>query len=111
MPRYRIYYLRDSQRPHFRSAPPVPGPLRLKRKDYQEEGVIEASSPYAAWKSSREETGRRPIEVGDALELDAGMLYVCRWAGFEEAQWRVPEPHPPLAEAPAGGAGAGPQAS
>ncbi len=95
MPRYRIYYLRESQRQHFRHAPPAAVPPKLKMKDYQPEGEIEASSPYAAWKQMREAGGeRRPIEVGDALETDAGALLLCRYVGFEEAQWFVPEPPP-----------------
>lgn len=100
MPRYRIHYLKDSQQQHFRSAPPVAGPLKLKLKDYQEGGEIEASSPYAAWKHLKEIADRRPIEVGDALETDTGVLYVCRWAGFEEAQWYLPEPPPIIQKSP-----------
>jgi hypothetical protein len=91
MPRYRIYYLKESQRQHFRNAPPVPGPLKIKLKDYQEGGEIEAASPYAAWKQIQGTEDRPPIGVGDVLETDTGALYVCRWAGFEEAQWRLPE--------------------
>ena len=99
MPRYRIYYLKETQRQHFRNAPPVPGPLKLKLKDYQEGGEIEASSPYSAWKQLKDTAERRPIEVGDALATDTGSLYVCRWAGFEEAQWYLPEP-PPMSQTP-----------
>ncbi len=100
MPRYRIHYLKDSPRQHFRSAPPVAGPLQLKLKDYQEGGEIEASSPYAAWKHLKETADRRPLEVGDALETDTGALYVCRWAGFEEARWYFPEPPPIMPQPP-----------
>jgi hypothetical protein len=91
MPRYRIHYLKESQRQHFRNAPPVTGPLKIKLKDYQEGGEIEAASPYAAWKQIQATQDRRPIEVGDAVETDAGALYLCRWAGFEEAHWHLPE--------------------
>jgi hypothetical protein len=91
MARYRIYYLKESQRMHFRSAPPAPGPLKLKRKDYEEGGQVEAPTPYVAWKELREIGEPRPIEVGDALELDTGALLVCRWQGFEEASWYLPE--------------------
>ena len=91
MPRYRIYYLKESQRQHFQQAPAT-GPLKLKMKDYEPDGEIEASSPYAAWKQLREAEGeRRPIEVGDALETDTGALVVCKYVGFEEAQWHIPE--------------------
>ena len=101
MARYRIYYLKDSHRPQFRHAPPSPGPVKLKMRDYQPGGEIEASSPYAAWKQTREEQGeRRPIEVGDALETDTGALLVCKFVGFEEAQWWLPEAPPPPAVTP-----------
>src|SRR3989442_763637 len=103
MVRYRIYYLKESQRQHFRHAPPAPGPLNLKMKDYEPGGDIEASSPYAVWKHMRAKlddgVARRPIGVGDALETDTGTLLVCKYVGFEEAQWWVPEP-PPTAVAP-----------
>ena len=96
MARYRIYYLKDGHRQQFRQTPPAPDPVTLKMRDYVPGGEIEASSPYAAWKEMRTESGeRRPIEVGDALETDAGALLVCKFVGFEEAHWWVPEP--PLA--------------
>jgi len=95
MPRYRIHYLKESQREHFRHAAPSPSPLRLKLKDYQPGESIEAPTPYAAWKKMRDEGSGRPIDVGDALESEAGALVVCRYVGFEDAQWFVPEPPPP----------------
>jgi hypothetical protein len=101
MARYRIYYLRESQRQHFRQAPPAPGPLKLKLKDYEASGEIEAASPYTAWKQLQETPGElRPISVGDALETETGALLICRYAGFEEAQWFVPEAvsQPPVQE-------------
>ena len=102
MARYRIYYLRESQRQHFRQAPPAPGPLKLKLKDYQPGGEIESASPYTAWKQSQETPGELPpIGVGDALESDTGALLLCRYVGFEEAEWFVPEAvsPPPAPEA------------
>ena len=92
MPRYRIYYLKESQRPHFRNGPPAPGPLKLKMKDYQPGGAIEAATPYAAWKQLREQEGEAaPIQVGDVLEADTGALLVCKYVGFEPAEWFVLE--------------------
>ncbi len=102
MPRYRIHYLRESQRQHFRNAPPSPPPHRLKQKDYQAGGEIDAENPYAVWKQMREVAGDiRPIEIGDALEAETGALFLCRYVGFEEAQWHVPEPDPTPAATPA----------
>jgi hypothetical protein len=97
MPQFRIYYLKDPQRQHFRRLPPgnaQSGPLLLKLRDYEVGGEIEAASPYAAWKELRKAHSRRSIGVGDALETDTGGLLVCRWVGFEEARWHVPEPPP-----------------
>jgi len=90
MARYRIYYLKESHRQQFRDAPPRPGLAQLKRKDYEEGGEIEAAAPYVAWQQTRSEGSRRQIEVGDALETDSGALLLCRYAGFEEAQWWRP---------------------
>jgi hypothetical protein len=101
MARYRIYYLKESQRQHFRQAAPLPGPLKLKPRDYEPGGDLDAPSPYAAWKLLQERGGERPIGVGDALESDTGALLVCRYVGFEEAHWFVPEPaSPPLSPEP-----------
>ncbi len=94
--RYRIHYLRESQRQHFRNVAPAAGPVKLKPKDHQPGGEVEATSPYAVWKQMREQPGdQRPIEVGDALETETGALLVCKYVGFEEAQWFVPEPAEP----------------
>ncbi len=98
MPRYRIFYLKESQRRHFQQAAPGQGPPKLKMKDYEPGGEIEAVSPYAVWKTLREGVGeQRAIQVGDALESDTGALVVCKYVGFEETQWFVPEPETPPA--------------
>ena len=111
MPRYRIYYLKESQRVHFRNGPPAPGPVKLKMKDYAPAETMEAETPYAAWKQSREPEGEAPpIQVGDALEADTGALLVCKFVGFEPAEWFVPEP-PPAAAASEPAAGAPPAAT
>lgn len=105
MPRYRIHYLKESQREHFRHSAPSPAPLLLKSKDYRPGGEIEASTPYAVWKKMRAEGPDQPIDLGDALESETGALLVCRYVGFEEAQWFVPEAAPtgqPGDAAPAG---------
>ena len=107
MPCYRIHYLKESQRQHFRNAAPASDPLKLKPKDYQPGGEIEATSPYAAWKQMREAGGdQRPIDIGDALEADTGALFVCKYVGFEEAQWLVPEAPESAATATPGAAAA-----
>ncbi len=110
MPRYRIFYLKESQRRHFQQAPPGQGPAKLKMKDYEPAGEIEAASPYAAWKQLREGEGeRRAIQVGDALESDTGTLVVCKYVGFEETQWFVPEPSEASAATPSATPPEGPE--
>jgi hypothetical protein len=35
-----------------------------------------------------------PLAVGDLLEAEDGQLRICKYVGFEPAQWVVPEPKP-----------------
>lgn|SRR5579872_5870944 len=92
MPSYRIYKLKDHLRQPFRSAPHVSGSATIKPRDYEPAETVEASSPYAAYFALRESD--RPLEVGDLLEADNGSLRICKFVGFEEAQWLVPEAVP-----------------
>jgi hypothetical protein len=34
----------------------------------------------------------RSVSVGDVLETPSGQLRICKYVGFEEARWLVPEP-------------------
>ena len=90
MPLYRIYRMKDSPRQQFRWAPHVSGCASVKPKDYDQQGEIEALHEYDAWKSLRE--SGRSLAVGDLLEADAGRLSICKYVGFEPAQWILPEP-------------------
>jgi hypothetical protein len=89
MPSFRIHRLRENQRHQFRWAPHTSGSTGVKPRDYQEAGAIEAPNVYAAWSNLRG-TGS-PIEVGDLLEKENGALLICKYVGFEEARWAVPE--------------------
>ena len=89
MPVYRIHRLKESQRKHFRWAPHTSGATSVKPADYIEEGLTEATTPYAAWFHLKE--GKRPLEVGDLLENLDGELCICKYVGFEQARWVVPE--------------------
>ena len=94
--------MKDSPRQQFRWAPHVSGCASLKPKDYEQRGEIEALHEYDAWKILRE--AGDPLLVGDLLELD-GRLRVCKYVGFEPAEWLLPEikqPAPPAEPAPAG---------
>lgn len=96
MPVYKIHRLRDSAQEQFRWAPHTGGATAVKPKDYQEAGRVEAASEYAAWEVLRQ--AGTPLRVGDLLEIESGALSVCKYVGFEEAQWVAAEPK-------AGGAG------
>lgn len=99
MPLYRIYRMKDAPRQHFRWAPHVSGCASVKPKDYEQRGEIEAQHEYDAWKALRE--AGESLAVGDLLEADAGRLSICKYVGFEPAQWVLPEPKPEAAEAAA----------
>ena len=95
MPRYRIHRLKDVPSENFRWAPHTGGLAIVKPKDYDLDGEVEASSPYAVWKALLAES--RPLRPGDLLEIgqvdDApGQLYIAKYIGFEPASWYVPEP-------------------
>ena len=92
MPAYHIHRLKDAQRQQFRWAPHTSGISTVKPKDYEPEAVVEASGLYSAWDELR--SLGRPLQVGDILELDGGSLHICKYIGFEEARWFVPEPLP-----------------
>lgn len=72
--------------------------MTVKPRDYEEGGSVEAASPYAAWSALRD--SERPLEVGDLLELADGSLRICKYVGFEEASWFVPEPAAPAPSVP-----------
>jgi len=98
MPLYRIHAMKDSLRQQFRAAPHVSGSAAVKPKDYEMRGVVEALHEYDAWRILRE--SERPLLVGDLLETDDGQLRICKYVGFEPAQWMLPEPRPPAEPEP-----------
>lgn len=85
--------MKDSPRQQFRWAPHVSGCAAVKPKDYEQRGEIEASHEYEAWKLLRESGDA--LTVGDLLESDGGRLSICKYVGFEPAQWILPEPKAP----------------
>ena len=90
MPSYRVYHMKDSLQQQFRWAPHVPGNATVKPKDYEQNGHIDAQNEYDAWRLLRESD--RPLGVGDLLESEDGQLRICKYVGFEPAQWVQPEP-------------------
>jgi len=90
MPLYRIFRMKDSPRQQFRWAPHVSGTANAKPRDYEEHGQVEALHEYDAWRFLREQG--EPLNVGDLLEGPDGQLRICKYVGFEPAQWMLPEP-------------------
>ena len=89
MPHYRIHRMKESPRQHFRFAPHVTGVAHVKPRDFEDGGDIEAGNEYEAWRQLRD--SERPLAVGDVLETESGELRICKYVGFEAAQWIVPE--------------------
>ncbi len=92
--------MKDAPRQQFRWAPHVSGCASVKPKDYEQRGEIEAPHEYEAWKALRESGDA--LEVGDLLETAEGQLRICKYVGFEPAQWIVPEAKPQTEPEPAG---------
>jgi len=105
MPLFRIYRMKDSPRQQFKWAPHVSGCASLKPKDYEQRGTVEALHEYDAWGRLRE--AGEALGVGDLLESEDGHLRICKYVGFEPAQWIVLEPKHQSEPEPAGQATAG----
>ena len=89
MPSYRIHRLKNHLHQSFRQAPHVSGSANVKPRDYEPADSIEASSPYAAFFALKETA--EPLNPGDLLESEGGVLRIYKFVGFEEAQWVLPE--------------------
>jgi hypothetical protein len=98
MPTYRIFRMKEQARVSFRSAPHTSGETAVKLKDYLESESIEAVNAYEAWDSLRN-TGQ-PLEVGDILESELGEIQICKYIGFENAKWIIPEAKPTVEALP-----------
>ncbi len=99
MPCFHIHRLREDRRQQFRLTPHTSGVSAARPKDYEKDtDTVEASSVYAAWASLR--GSARPLMVGDVLEDEGGGLRICKYTGFDEARWAVPDPAAAHAAAP-----------
>jgi hypothetical protein len=81
--------MKENPRQQFRWSPHVSGAANVKPKDYEPSGEVEAENEYAAWALLR--SSETPLMVGDLLEFSTGQLRICKYVGFEEAIWFVPE--------------------
>jgi hypothetical protein len=87
---YRIYRMKEAPRQHFRLAPHLSGAVSVKPKDFDQVGQVEGLNEYDAWRAARESAD--PLQVGDLLETEDGRLRICKFVGFEPAEWALPEP-------------------
>jgi hypothetical protein len=92
MPAYRIHRLKDHLRQQFRAAPHVIGTASIKPGHYEPGGEINAPTPYAAFFEMRD--AGTPLQIGDLLEAENGALRICKFVGFEEANWVIPDVAP-----------------
>lgn len=81
--------MKESTRQQFRFAPHVSGIAHVKPRDFQDSGHVEAANEYDAWLLLR--NSERALAVGDLLETETGELRICKYVGFEAAEWIVPE--------------------
>lgn len=92
MPTYRVFRMKEQARLSFRAAPHTSGETAVKLKDYAEAESIESANAYEAWEQMRA-TGL-PLQVGDILENELGGIVICKYIGFDDAKWVVPEAKP-----------------
>ena len=62
-------------------------PARVRRADRCESAVDRRVARGVG-------VSEQPLRVGDLLETEDGQLRICKYVGFEPAQWVVPEPRP-----------------
>ena len=95
MSRYLVHRMKDAPQESFRWASHTGGETVLKPKDFEPGPIVEAATPYAAWKHLQAEG--EPLRPGDVLEEDTRQespeprLLILKYIGFEPAQWFVPE--------------------
>ncbi len=95
MARYRIFYLTDSHITARRESAPKPKGTQLQPRHYEDQGEMEAESPYDVWErlqgEEAEQRGIRKLGVGDAIETESREVLICNHWGFDKAQWRSTE--------------------
>jgi hypothetical protein len=94
MPSFRIHRMKPHVRQNFRWAPHTSGVSQLKPRDYEPAGELEADSYYDLW--TRLRGSEDALDVGDVLEIPGGEVRICKYVGFEEARWILPEQVPVL---------------
>lgn len=92
MPAFKVYRLKDSHYQQFRWSPHTTGAAQVKSKEYEPAGQVDAPNVYSAWSLLRDQG--QALRVGDLLESENGDLRICKYVGFEEAQWVLPQVKP-----------------
>lgn len=92
MATFRIHRMKDHAKQQFRWAPHTSGVTQIKLKDFEPEGEVDAAGFYDAWTQLR--GSEKGLSIGDVLESSSGELRICKYVGFEEAKWFIPEPKP-----------------
>lgn len=98
MPVFRIHRMKETTRQQFRWAPHTCGVTSLKPRDFEPAGEVAAQSFYDAWTSLR--GSEQALEIGDVLESATGELHICKYVGFEEARWVLPDVKTGLEDVP-----------
>lgn len=99
---FRIHRMKDAPRQQFRWAPHVSGTANARPKDYEPSTEVEAADEYDAW--ARLRSSESPLLVGDLLETSSGRLRICKYVGFDDANWLIPAEHVPSSAEPVHGA-------
>ena len=87
---FRIHRIKEAAQQNFRWAPHTSGVTAAKQKDYEAGGLVESAGLYQAWRQVRETADA--LRLGDILEsVESGEMRICKYVGFEEAKWFVPE--------------------
>lgn len=86
---FQIYRMKEAARHSFRSAAHTAGLAQVKPRDYEKQGQAEGNSAYGVWTALQGTADA--LEVGDVLEAPDGTLRICKYVGFEEARWVLPE--------------------
>ena len=94
MKRYRVFYLNEMLVDRFREAAPLKEMGVLRSGHYRESGLVEAETPYEAWRRLRQddELRERPIGVGDVLQAESEDPLLCLYWGFEPTRWQETAP-------------------
>ena len=87
---FRIHRIKEAAQQNFRWAPHTSGVTAAKPKDYEPGGIVESAGLYQAWRQVLETPDA--LRLGDILEsVESGEMRICKYVGFEEAKWFVPE--------------------